>query len=500
MKPLPIRLRLTVWYFALFATAALLLSLTSWWMLRHTIDQTLRQDLQERIDDVQVELEQLGPGFTPAQAQAHFDAIYRFRDDGKWLAIADQNGHWIYRSSRMAAREARPLLPQNLSVTGVITTFTQGRWTARDFAAPVTVNRVKYTVETSISMKKSQAMLHTFGIGLLLLTPAMVLIATLAGHLISREALSPVALIVHEAQRIGDRNLDTRLPVSPAGDELSHLSITLNNMLARIDAGFRSVRDFTANASHELRTPLARLRTEIEIALLRPRTAAEYRDSLEHLHHSALDMSSVIDSLLTIARAEAGTEVLRLASVDLHSLIHDAVEEWGPIAARLEVRFGVRGVDSTETLEVLSDRLSLMRLLRVFLDNALKFTPTGGSVTITVDKREADILLAVEDTGSGIAAEHHVAIFDRFFRVHGDTSNHRHGAGLGLSLAAWIAEQHHTAIIVDSALGRGARFQMALRRALPEQLMAAQIIHNQTQSPAPGSESVRMRASRNLPS
>lgn len=494
MKPLPIRLRLTIWHFALFATAALLLSLTSWWMLRHTIDQTIRQDLQERIDNIQVDLQQLGPGFTPDQVQTHFDAIYRFRDDGKWLAIADQNGHWIYRSSRMIARGAALRLPKDLPRDGLISGFIQGRWTVRSFALPITVYGISYSVETGISMKKPLAMLHEFGLGLLFLTPAVVLMAALAGHLISRKALSPVALIVHEARRISDRNLETRLPVSPANDELSHLSITLNNMLARIDSGFRSVRDFTANASHELRTPLARLRTEIEIALLRPREAAEYRDSLQHLHHSAIEMSSLIDSLLTIARAEAGTEVLRLSAVDLRSLILAITDEWSPIASHLGVRFEATGTsDTDDTLEVLGDRLSLVRLLRVFLDNAFKFTPPGGSVNIAVEQHETNVLLTVEDTGPGIAAENHTAIFDRFFRVHGDSSGQRAGAGLGLSLAAWIADQHHTAITVDSAPGRGSRFQISLVCALPDQLMAAQIIHTQNLASING-ESVRARS------
>lgn len=493
MKPLPIRLRLTVWYFALFSTAALLLSLTSWWMLRHTIEMTLHQELQERVDDVRTVLQQLGPGFSPDQAQVHFDQLYRLRDDGKWLEIADQNGHWIYRSSRMTARMTvqndAPLLPQSVPTAGIVGGFTQGTRLVRTLAMPVVVDGATYTVVTGMARNKSLVLLREFGLGLLLLTPAVVVIAALAGHLMSRKALAPVGLIVTEARRIGDRNLETRLPVSAADDELSQLSITLNNMLARIDAGFRSVRDFTANASHELRTPLARLRTEIEIALLRPREAVEYRDSLEHLHQSALDMSGVIDSLLTIARAEAGTEVLRLVPVDLGSLLQGIAEEWNPIASRLGVRFEVTGTNrADDTLDVLGDRLSIVRLLRVFLDNAFKFTPAGGTVRIAVEQREDHVLLAVEDTGAGIAAEHHGAIFDRFFRVHGDASGQRSGAGLGLSLAQWIAAQHRTSITLDSAPGRGSRFRIELARTSPDRLTAGQIIHNQ-----PASETVSLR-------
>lgn len=464
MRPLPIRLRLTVWYFALFATAALLLSLTSWWMLRHTLEMTLQQDLLERTDDISIQLQRFGQHSPVEQTQSAFDAIYRLRDDGKWLQILDHDGRWIYRSSRMTALRAPLALPQELPFTGVTATFLQlkGR-SVRTFSRPITVNGNAYAVETGISLSKPLALLHAFGLGLLFLTPAVVFSAAAAGHLISRKALTPVALITAEARRISDRNLDARLPVSPADDELSHLSITLNNMLARIDSGFRSVRDFTANASHELRTPLARQRTEIEVALLRPRSAGEYRDSLEHLHQATLDMSTLIDSLLAIARSEAGTEVLCIGPVDLSSLLECIKEEWTPIANHLRKRLEIVGIPPRESSRaILGDRLALLRLLRILLDNAFKFSPRGGTITIATTLGRDNVLLAVEDTGPGIAPEHHIAIFDRFYRVRGDTSPERGGAGLGLSLAAWIAEQHNTRIAVRSALGCGACFQISL--------------------------------------
>ncbi|WP_158793329.1 cell wall metabolism sensor histidine kinase WalK [Granulicella sp. L60] len=463
MKPLPIRLRLAVWYFALFATGALLLSLTSWWMLRHTIETTLRQDLQERVDDIRIQLQHLGPHPSGDQAQYAFDAIYRFRDDGKWLQILDQNGHWIYRSPRMVTLNAHLAPPPALPSAGLVDTIHQANRPIRTLSLPISVNGSAYSVETGISINKPLILLHDFGLGLLFLTPAVVISAAAAGHLISRKALVPVSLITSEARRISDRNLDSRLPVSAADDELSQLSTTLNNMLARIDAGFRSVRDFTANASHELRTPLTRLRTEIEVALLRPRAASEYRDSLEHLHQVTLDMSTLIDSLLAIARSDAGTEVLSIAELDLRSLLDVITEEWTPIANRLSIQFQIVDPPSLETpLIILGDRLSLLRLMRIFLDNSFKFTSRGGTVTIAITPGKQHVILAVQDNGPGIAQEHHAAIFNRFFRVRGDTSRQRVGAGLGLNLASWIAEQHNTVITLESSLGQGASFQISL--------------------------------------
>jgi signal transduction histidine kinase len=447
-------------------------------MLRHAIEMTLRQDLLERADDISVQLQLFGPHPDLEQTQSTFDTIYRFRDDGKWLQILDQDGHWVYRSQRMAALRAPLTLPQALPSTGLTATMLQlkGR-SVRTLSIPLNINGVAYSVETGISLSKPFALLRTFGLSLLFLTPAVVFAAAAAGYLISRKALSPVALITAEARRISDRNLETRLPVSAANDELSDLSVTLNKMLARIDVGFRSVRDFTANASHELRTPLARLRTEIEIALMRPREPAEYRDSLDHLHQASIDMSNLIDSLLAIARAEAGPEILRLTPVDLSSLLESITDEWTRVAAQLGLNFRIVTIGSDDpSLHVFGDRLSLVRLLRVLLDNAFKFTPYGGSVTIVSTATEKDVLLSVEDTGPGIAPEHHASIFERFFRVHGDTTRQQSGAGLGLSLAAWIARHHNTTLCVESALGCGARFQLSLTRVFPTDVTPAQII------------------------
>jgi heavy metal sensor kinase len=462
MRAFPIRLRLTSWYFVMFATAGILLSLTSWWMLRHTLDATIGQDLQERVDDIRVQLSQIGSNISLHDAQERFLAIYQERDDGKWLQIVDESGRVLFRSTRMAPLPEPLDLPQPLPSNGVITDVRFGAHAVRFLCVVVDAGGRTFRIDTGISMTKPRALLRRFGLGLLLLTPLVFVLSAAGGHLMSRKALAPVGLIAHEARRITDRNLKNRLPVPAGNDELSHLSITLNHMLTRIDGGFRSVRDFTANASHELRTPLARLRAEVEIALLRTRSAAEYRQALERVQEDALDMSSLVDNLLTLARAEAGRETTELSAVDVESLIDTSVKEWSPIAERLGVRLLVRTPQQEKHLFVVGDRLSLLRLLRIWLDNACKFTPVGGTVTFSASEDADEVLLAVEDTGIGIAAEHHTRVFERFYRVPSISSHPNGGAGLGLSLAAWIAEQHGTRIVLESAPGRGSRFQVRL--------------------------------------
>jgi heavy metal sensor kinase len=462
MRAFPIRLRLTSWYFVMFATAGILLSLTSWWMLRHALDATIGQDLQERVDDIRVQLSQIGSNSSPQGAQEKLSAIYQGRDDGKWLQIVDEEGRVVFRSVRMVSLRDSLELPQPPPDNDVIADVRVETHAIRFLCVAVDVGGHIFRIETGISMTKPHALLRRFGLGLLLLTPLVVILSAAGGHFMSRKALAPVGLIAHEARRITDRNLKNRLPIPAGNDELSHLSITLNHMLTRIDTGFRSVREFTANASHELRTPLARLRAEIEIALLRTRGAAEYRQALERVHEDALDMSSLVDNLLTLARAEAGKETTELSAVDVESLIDASVKEWSPIAERLGIRLLVRTPQQKKHLLVVGDRLLLLRLLRIWLDNACKFTPVGGTVIFSASEDADEVLLAVEDTGIGIAAEHRTRVFERFYRVPSTSSHPSSGAGLGLSLAAWIAEQHDTRIVLESAPGRGSRFQVRL--------------------------------------
>jgi heavy metal sensor kinase len=463
MGRFPIRLRLTLWYSIMFATAALLLSCTSWWMLRRAIDATTRQDLQERIDDVRMQLQQLGPQLGRTETQRQFDTTYRYRDDGKWLQIQDQDGHWIYRSLRMVALGDSLPLSRPLS-TGKIVEFAQGTRHVCALISLVSVSGRNFTVETGASINKQQALLQHFGLGLLLLTPGVLIAAIVAGHIMSRKALTPVALIANEARRISDKNLDQRLPVSAANDELSNLSVTLNGMLARIDAGFRSVRDFTANASHELRTPLARLRTEIDIALLRPRSVDEHVDTLQHLQETTIDMTTLIDCLLTLARGEAGSDSLRHSAVNLESVIQKTLEEWYPITTRLGIELRREGDEliGSSPLIVLADAPSLQRLLSIWLDNACKFTQRGGRIAVIAESQGDTVVLALQDTGIGIPLDQQGRIFERFYRVQGDKSKHQRGSGLGLSLAAWIAAEHHAKIHLESSPGKGSRFQIVL--------------------------------------
>lgn len=462
MRLLPIRIRLSLWYFAMFASAAILLSMTNWWMLHRGVDATEYHGLQERVDDVRMLLDHAGPNRGLDDLHQEFAAIYTLKDDGKWLQVRDQDGHWIYRSQRMT--DENPLLPRpdRLPKGGIMTEFHQGKHFVRTLASPITAQGRRYSVQTGVALNKSIALLAAFRTGLLLLTPAVILLAGLGGHFMSRKLLQPVAALAAEARRINDRNLDNRLPVPQADDEISDLSKTLNQMLERIDRAFVSVRAFTGNASHELRTPVALLRTEIEVALYRPREESEYRATLRRLLEETVRMTNLIEQLLSLARADGGAEIMNLTPVNAGEIFQRTEKIWKPAIARAMLDFRVEV--PAQNLVMLADPAGIERLLSILLENAVKYTPPGGAVVLSAVPIGSSIMLLVRDTGVGISEEDKPRIFDRFYRAAQTSDSGQRGSGLGLALAKWIAERHGAQLTVQSEPGRGSCFSLSLKR------------------------------------
>jgi heavy metal sensor kinase len=464
MKTMPIRLRLSLWYCVMFATAAALLSVSSYLMLRRSLAATEYHELQERAEDVQLLLRQLGPNAGLDSLRQKFVEIYQVKDDGKYLQVFDQNGVWIFRSKRLVDAGLQPASPESLPSQGTLIDFHQGTRFVRVLSYRIVANGRSYFVQTGLALNKSNALLSMYRVQLLLLTPAVIFLAAIGGHLMSRTALAPVAAIATEARRINDKNLGIRLPVADTRDEISHLSETLNQMLERVDTGVQSIRDFTANAAHELRTPIALIRTEVEVALSLPRSSREYREACEQVQLETVRMTALIDNLLMLARVDAETEGFRLLPVEATQLARRVGERWKHAMQRALLDFTFEM--TPPPVLVMADDESLQRLLTILLDNALHYTPPGGAVTLSVVRTEdGQVHFRVRDTGIGIAPEHQPRVFERFYRV----DHSRGGSGLGLALAKWIAEKHGTEISINSTLGRGAAFHFALPEAAPAQ-------------------------------
>jgi heavy metal sensor kinase len=473
MRALPIRFRLTLWYFAMFATAAALLCAASLWMLQRSVDQGEYHELQERAEDVQLLLSHADPSLSLQQLSGELSAIYDLKDDGKYLQVRDQQGNWLFRSKRMIAENPPLPAPSLLPNAGQIANFHQGTRFVRVLAYPITARGMQYSVQTGIALNKSMVLVANFRNSLLMLAPVVILLAAMGGHVMSRKALRPVAELASQARLINDRNLDIRLPVPRASDEISDLSRTLNQMLERIDKAFASVRTFTGNASHELRTPISLLRTEIEVALYRPRDTQEYRSILGRLHAETVRMTTLVENLLSLARADGGAEAIALLPVQVNALYRQVHEAWTPAMNKAMLDFRVETAD--ENLLVLGDKQGISRLLSILLENSSKYTPPGGAVRLCASREDERIVLSVEDTGIGIALEHQGRIFDRFYRASSNNESFPAGSGLGLSLAKWIAERHGARLSVESTVGRGSRFSFSLESAPQDHSAFAQV-------------------------
>jgi two-component system, OmpR family, sensor kinase len=295
--------------------------------------------------------------------------------------------------------------------------------------------------------------------------PLLLVLATLGGYLLARKSLQPVAVMTERVAHISATTLHERLPVANASDELGRLAGVFNDLLARVGAAFEQQRQFIADASHELRTPVAIASGEAELALARDdRTSDELRAALRTIHEEMLALQRVVEDLFLLARAHAGERLVSPSEMYLGELCAECVRSMRTLAARKQMT--VRYVGGDE-LPMRGDEALLRRLLLNLLDNAIKYTPAGGSVTVTARAENGSYVVEVEDTGGGVPLESKSRVFDRFYRAQrarelGDPSS---GAGLGLAIAKWIVQAHAGTLTLEKSDPTGSVFRVMLPAA-----------------------------------
>jgi signal transduction histidine kinase len=274
--------------------------------------------------------------------------------------------------------------------------------------------------------------------------------------------MAPVERLISDLEAIQDgRSLHRRLPVESDENELDRLSQTINSMMSRLESSFAGLRRFTADASHELKTPLTVLRADIERVMQSPHLADDQLPAIEEALAETARMADLVDSLLTLARADEGRFDIHREEIALHDLVMDVVETATILGEDARVRVLVERVDH---LAIEGDPVRLRQLFLNLITNAVKYTARQGSVTLSLEDRGDHAAFVVSDTGIGIAAADLPYIFDRFWRVDRARSrgSERGGVGLGLAIAQWIAHAHGGFISVGSRLGRGSTFTVSL--------------------------------------
>ena len=325
-------------------------------------------------------------------------------------------------------------------------------------------HQIPYYVALGIELSQYGKIFRGFTWIFIGMIPAALILGPFLGWIMAGRALSPVKDVAQAAQRISGSNLSLRIPTRQAGDELDYLVLTFNRMIDRLESSFQQMRQFSTDVSHELRTPITAIRGQLEVALFTAQTTDQYREAMFNALQDIDRLSQIVRALLLLSQAESGQLVLQKSRIDLCEVIEDLVEQFQIPAEEAGIRLTAHFPPEC-VAEV--DRVQIERMITNLLSNALKFTPKGGDVQVSVQPTPENIEIVVRDTGRGIATEFLPHIFDRFYRVPGSGTapTPEQGLGLGLSFVAWIVKAHNGKIEVDSTPGSGTRFLIKLPAA-----------------------------------
>jgi heavy metal sensor kinase len=457
------RLQLTAWYLLLFTLLFTAFSIFLY--------EVLSEDLYKRLDEIlSSEVNTAAGLFRGEMAELKGDA------NG---AAAEAMSEMSIRGVTVAVFEGNELLASNTPLKGtellavvadaaaaeaqeVRTTLPRyGKHGARAVARRFTVGGRQYVLLAAESLHSVQSELGVVRHVLFLALPLIVLIAGGGGFFLATKNLAPVRWMAEQARSITDKNLHQRLDIGAANQELMMLADSFNELLSRLDRSFETMRRFVADASHELRTPIAVIRGEADVALDHDRGPAEYKESLAVIQDEARRLTRLIDDLLNLARADAGHVNLHVEEFYVNDVLAECCRS-------IQAKAGAKKIDlecrCPEDVAYRGDPELIRRLVLNLLENAIRYTPEGGRVQLSVEDSARELRIQVADTGIGIPPETATHVFERFYRGDQARSRQNGGFGLGLSIVKWIAESHNGSVELSSEPGLGSTFTVLLHR------------------------------------
>src|SRR5665811_1986964 len=451
-----IRIRLTAWYLVMLALGLGVFGVGSWFAMRVSAFHAIDEELEDRIRGVEKFMQLQIAALSPIEIRDEFRKHSVLGPGEDLFQVCNEKGEWLYRSVVLENSQVPIRLPNRLGGQPVYENLTVQSAPVRFATGRVVVNDHPYTIQVAAPLNEFYEALERFRFILWFSVPLLLAGAGLGGYLISRRALKPVDQITTAAKSISISNLSDRLAVPKTSDELQRLSETLNRMLARLDTSVQRMSQLTADASHELRAPVSLIRTTAELAVQDGRTNTEYHEDMVQILAEAERTSRLIDSLLLLARADAGEGGLQHELTDVSTSVREALEQGRSLAA--EKRIELTADLKSEPAVVRGDGEALRRLFFILIDNAIKYTQEGGRVQVGLETLDAQATIRVTDSGIGISESDQPRIFDRFWRADKVRSRGVGGAGLGLSIARWIIDQHSGSVEVQSKPGHGSTF------------------------------------------
>jgi signal transduction histidine kinase len=371
---------------------------------------------------------------------------------------------------RMLHTDGRPVYPREIAgsdplsgskscVDPVYTTVQFDHQPVLVLCHTITVNGQRVRLYLGGSTEEQLDILRIYRNTLLLLMPVLILLSTACGYLLSRHALKPVDRLTRAALGIGIGNLSERLPVPSARDEVQHLAVAWNQLLARLEAAVSRLTRFSADASHDLRTSITVMLATAQLSLHRTgRSESEYREDLGKIVMECRTAATLLDALLSLARSDNFIHETGFKQIDLCTLVVNGCRRVEDLAESSEIMLDWRLPKDPVHIE--GDELLLQRLLGILLDNAIRYTPGHGEIRAEVAATESEAIVTVRDTGIGMSEDVRLQVFDRFYQADLRERKTQAGSGLGLSIARWIADAHRADLTVESTPLKGSVFQI----------------------------------------
>jgi len=461
MRRFSIKSRLAAGYIGVLLAAMLTLAVGAWWLFHSSMLRAADAALVARIEGTERFIDATEHELPPERVEDEFHEFADLTSGETLLEVTDDRGRVLCRPS--VAGWSSTSWPASPRGTLLASDHLIAAQPYRVMVTGLEVAGHRYRLAAAIPMSTeygAPARLQWLLAGLAL---SVMVIAGVGGFWLSARALAPVDRITRDVRQISLRHLERRVDVPPADDEIRRLAVTFNELLARLQGPFDDMVRFTADASHELRTPVSLARTTAELSLARPRTTHEYRHAMADILAQTERMSQLVEDLLVLARSDAGMESPDREPLDLRTPIDDALVDVGPRAALRNLRLDRILPPSHVVVQGSSE--SLRRLLVIVLDNAIKYSGVGGTVTVRLTTTETEASVAngsarieVIDSGPGVPDNERPRVFDRFYRGVVARAMVPDGHGLGLSIAQRIVARHEGTIAVeDGYRGVGCR-------------------------------------------